>query len=165
MQRGARLTVGILSMVAALGGVPWTMAQEASQEAGLRPASLVLSNPRSTPKAQPVANPVEPRRDDSFGKGENIFQLGTRFAKDQKDIWTTPARVRFSDTEWLAPLGGLGAGLFVTDRDFNAHLSQDPAKLRRYNTVSDAAVAALVGVGGSLWLGSHFTHNNHWRES
>jgi len=152
-------------MVAALGCAKWTRAQEASQDVDLRPATRILSDPPSAAKAQPFANSAESRREDSFEKHENIFQLETRFAKDQKDIWTSPARLRFSDAEWLAPLGGFGAGLFVTDRDSSLHLSHDPGRFHRYNTISNAGVMALAGAGGGLWFASHVTHNNHWRES
>src|SRR6266849_8745870 len=41
--------------------------------------------------------------------------LGKDFLLDQKQIWTSPSRIRFSDTEWLAPMAGVTAGLFVTD--------------------------------------------------
>src|SRR5277367_4711027 len=36
------------------------------------------------------------------------------FLQDQKQIWSSPARVRFSDATWLVPLGGVAAGLFAT---------------------------------------------------
>src|ERR1700756_5119643 len=42
-----------------------------------------------------------------------------RFIGDQREIWTSPAKLRFSDTDWLVPLSGITAGLFVTDRDFS----------------------------------------------
>src|SRR5713226_1509904 len=54
-----------------------------------------------------------------FESSQRGFEgLGKRFLEDQKQIWTSPARLRFSDTEWLVPLSGITAGLFVTDRDF-----------------------------------------------
>src|SRR6202163_3144865 len=37
------------------------------------------------------------------------------FVSDQKDIWTSPARLRLSDADWLVPSGGFAAALFVTD--------------------------------------------------
>src|SRR5713101_2363711 len=49
--------------------------------------------------------------------------LVARFLDDQRGIWTSPTRLRFSDTEWLVPLGGVTAGLFATDGDYSKHLS------------------------------------------
>jgi membrane-associated phospholipid phosphatase len=94
-----------------------------------------------------------------------LTKTGKDFLFDQKQIWTSPARLRFSDAQWLLPIGGLAAGLFATDRDFSAHLSQNPHTLSHYNTVSNAGVAGLVGAAGGLTLLSLHTHNSHWRET
>jgi len=88
-----------------------------------------------------------------------------RFVGDQKEIWTSPARLRFSDTEWLVPLSGIAAGLFVTDRDFSKHLSQNPTTISHYKTLSDAGVATLAGGAGGMWLLGHVRHNEHWSET
>src|SRR6266478_3979853 len=50
-------------------------------------------------------------------KRKERMNLVTRFAEDQRRLWTSPERVRFSDAEWLIPTGGFAAALFVTDRD------------------------------------------------
>ena len=54
------------------------------------------------------------------------------FLQDQGHIWSSPARVRFSDATWLTPLAGITAGLFATDRQYSASLSQNPATIRHY---------------------------------
>src|SRR5260370_30323956 len=88
-----------------------------------------------------------------------------RFVGDQREIWTSPARLRFSDTEWVVPLSGITAGLMVTDRDFSTHLSHNPNTFSRYNNLSNASVGALIGGAAGMWLLSHATHNDHWRET
>src|SRR6202158_1439520 len=92
-------------------------------------------------------------------------ELRKDFLLDQKQIWTSPARVRFLDTEWLVPLSGITAGLMVTDRDFSTHLSHNPSTISRYNNLSNASVGALIGGAGGMWLLSHATRNEHWRET
>ncbi len=92
-------------------------------------------------------------------------RLGEDFLVDQKQIWSSPGRLRFSDTEWLVPLGGVTAGLFVTDRDFSKHLSQNPTTISHYKTLSNAGVAALVGGAGGMWVLGHVSHNEHWSET
>jgi len=91
--------------------------------------------------------------------------LAGRFASDQREIWTSPAQLRFSDTEWLVPLSGMTAGLFVTDRDFSKHLTHNPTTISHYKTASNAGVAALVGGAGGMWLLGHTSHNEHWSET
>src|SRR6266481_1145991 len=88
-----------------------------------------------------------------------------RFFGDQREIWKSPARLRFSDTEWLVPLSGITAGLFVTDRDFSKHLSQRPTTISHYKTLSNAGVAALASGATGMWVLGHAKHNEHWSET
>jgi len=92
-------------------------------------------------------------------------ELGKDFLLDQRQIWTSPARLRFSDTDWLVPLSGITAGLLVTDRDFSKHLTQNPTTISHYKTLSDAGVGALIGGAGAMWLLGHASHNEHWSET
>ena len=87
------------------------------------------------------------------------------FAEDQKQIWTSPFRVKAQDAPWLVPLGGIAAGLFVTDRQYSASLPQNAATISHYKTVSNVGVAGLIGAGAGLYLLSFPTHNEHWRET
>ena len=91
--------------------------------------------------------------------------LPNLFLMDQKRIWSSPRRIRFSDSEWLVPAGGFLAGLLVTDRSMSSHLSSDPTTIRHYKNLSNAGLAALVGGAGGMWLLSHVSHNEHWRET
>src|SRR5580693_8872194 len=51
--------------------------------------------------------------------------LGKEFLLDQEQIWTSPAKLQFSDIQWLVPLSGITAGLFVTDADYSKSLSHN----------------------------------------
>jgi len=94
-----------------------------------------------------------------------LSRLPSDFLLDQKEIWTGTAKLRLSDTEWLVPLSGITAGLFVTDRDFSKHLSQSPTTISHYKTLSNAGVGALIGGAGGMWLLGHAAHNEHWSET
>src|SRR6266852_5422017 len=98
-------------------------------------------------------------------KRKERMNLVTRFAEDQRRLWTSPERVRLSDAEWLIPAGGFAAALFVTDRDASLHLSRNPKTIRRYNTISNAGAGALIGSASGLWLLGHVRHNDHWGAS
>ena len=120
------------------------------------------------PHESSPATPVVPTAQDANSGGSS--RIGFRghvadFIEDQKHIWTSPFRVRSADVPWLAPLGGLTAGLLVTDRQYSASLSQNAATLRHYKTVSDIGVAALIGGGAGLYLFSFPAHNEQWRET
>jgi hypothetical protein len=94
-----------------------------------------------------------------------LTDLGRDFVLDQKQIWTSPRRLRFSDTEWLVPLAGISTGLFMTDSEVSLHLSHVPNTLSHYNTLSNAGIGALVGGAAGMWLLSYPSHNEHWRET
>jgi hypothetical protein len=91
--------------------------------------------------------------------------LGKEFLLDQEQILTSPVKLRFSDTQWLVPLSGITAGLFVTDTDYSKNLSHSATTISHYKTVSDVGVGALIGGAGGMWLLGHVNHNEHWSET
>jgi hypothetical protein len=150
--------VFILMVSKAAGCTP----QQAEQQT---PASAQNSGETPDSKAKPVQSETSPEKDDSDPSSLRLKELGKDFLVDQKQIWTSPARLRFSDTEWLVPLAGISAGLFATDRDVSLHLSHDPKTINHYNTLSTAGIGVLVGASAGLWLMSFPSHNSHWRET
>lgn len=99
------------------------------------------------------------------GSTNGLVSLGRDFLEDQKQVVTSPARLRFVDADWLVPAAGLFTGFLTTDRDFSGHLSTDPATMSHRSTLSNVGIGALVGGAGAMWLFSHPTHREHWRET
>lgn len=95
----------------------------------------------------------------------DVKALAKEFLLDQEQIWKSPSKIRLSDAEWLVPLSGFTAGLFVTDSDYSRHLSNNPNTISRYKTLSNAGIGALVGGAGGMWLLGHVRHNEHWSET
>src|SRR5271170_3536289 len=95
----------------------------------------------------------------------DLARLERNFWFDQKQIYTSPSKIRFSDTVWLVPILGITAGLIQTDGTYSMHLSQNPSTTSRYNTISNAGLGALLGGVGGMYLLSNFTHNDKWRET
>ena len=104
-------------------------------------------------------------QDTATDSGYGLRDLGKDFLGDQKQIWTSPVRLRFADADWLVPASGFAAGLFVTDRDVSTHLSNNPTTISHYKTFSDGGVAALAGGAAAMWLLSYPSHREHWRET
>ncbi len=102
-----------------------------------------------------------------FGMGSNktLLNLGKDFLEDQKQVVTSPARLRFIDADWLVPAAGLFTGMLTTDRDFSTHISSDPATMNHRSNLSNVGLAALAGGAGAMWLFSYPTHREHWRET
>ncbi len=114
---------------------------------------------------QPKQHVSIPDQEPVLTSQHGFLGLGKDFLLDQRQIWTSPARLRFSDTDWFVPLSGITAGLLVTDRDFSKHLKQNPTTISHYKTLSDAGVGALIGGAGAMWLLGHASHNEHWSET
>src|SRR5712691_3725188 len=134
-----------------------------AQEEGTGPAASETAPPDHSPSSS--ADSASEANAVSKTSRETRIGFVGRFVGDQREIWTSPARLRLSDTDWLVPLSGITAGLFVTDRDFSKHLSQTPTTISRYKTLSNAGVGALVGGAGGMWLLGHVSHNKHWSET
>jgi membrane-associated phospholipid phosphatase len=124
--------------------------------------------------AAPIVNapdqrelPAAPQRetDPDSGPHSQFRNFFVDLEHDQKQIWTSPARIRFSDAPWLVPFAGITAGLFVTDRQYSASLSQNSSTIAHYKTVSNAGLAGLAGAGAGMYLMSFPFHNSHWQET
>src|SRR5260370_34075777 len=160
---------GIGSAAAILGltaSASWAAAMPPQAESQ-HPAAETRNNLKAeeSEAVQPKQNTRIQDQEPVLTAQHGLRELGKDFLLDQKQIWTSRARLRFSDTEWLVPLSGITAGLFVTDRSFSNHLSHNPNTISRYKTLSDGGVAALIGAGGGMWVLGHVSHNQHWSET
>jgi membrane-associated phospholipid phosphatase len=158
----SRILVGVL-VICAAGNV--RLRAQGPEKIQPGPAEQTESSSRTTAK---LRQPLRCRAGVYLlGKPSEGPRMGLvpRFVDDQRELWTSPARMRFSDAQWLVPLGGLAAGLFVTDRDFSKHLSQNSTTISHYQTLSNADVGALIGGASGMWLLGHARHNEHWSET
>jgi membrane-associated phospholipid phosphatase len=164
---------GILgSIVLLLAGSVWAARAYCGQQ---EPAAKSKQDTAQPSNNRPENNKAA--KTESSGDADNSQQAASTgfrrgfkgltkdFLGDQKQIWTSPARLRFSDSIWLVPAGGFAATLFVTDSEFSKHLSHNPSTISHYKTISDAGVGALIGGAGGMWLLGHVKHNEHWSET
>src|SRR6266478_5628869 len=147
------------TLLLGVGKVSVLYAQEQGTTSATSETAPVKDNSSSRTDVPPDADAIS-----KTSEGSRTGLVG-RFVRDQREIWTSPAKLRFSDTEWLVPLSGITAGLFVTDRDSSRHLSQNPTTISHYKTLSNAGVAALVGGAGGMWVMGRVKHNEHWSET
>jgi membrane-associated phospholipid phosphatase len=113
--------------------------------------------------------PVTEMSDTQTSSNDYENTIGANFVKhlasDQWTIWTSSARLRFSDIDWLLPLGTATGTLFATDSDVSRHLSNSPSLLKHSTDFSNYGLGAMVAAGGGLYLWGHFTHEEHKRET
>jgi membrane-associated phospholipid phosphatase len=155
-----RLQAGVLG-TALLFGVGTCVSPAQEQGAGPSSSESEFAKPKSSSLtgAMPETNEVA-----KTFEGTRMGLIG-RFLGDQKEIWTSPAKIRLADAGWILPFAGLSATLFATDASFRKSQSNAPVPLQHYKTISTAGVGALAGAAGGMWLLSYRSHNEHWRET
>src|SRR5579859_7267440 len=143
----------------------WLVPASQSQSSVEHPSMLTPTTETTpTTSAKPVVIGTQ-EGESKKGSGADFTAHIKDFVEDQKQIWTSPAHVRGSDSSWLVPIGGLAAGLFLTDRQYSASLSQTSSTISHYKTVSDYGVASLIGAGAGMYLMSFPTHRERWQET
>lgn len=160
MLLGSVATTWLAAAPVRAGGAP----QEAGQQDNVRETEA------SVRSLQPDKNParhisISLQDEPTFTAQHNWKRLGQDFFQDQREIWSSPAKLRFSDTQWLVPIAGVTAGLLQTDAQYSRHLSHNPSTLSNYNNLSNLTVAALIGGAGGMYLLSYRNHDQHWRET
>ena len=150
-----------LTLTASVSRSAMPQAQEESETAAKQSSSGTEQQEKATKKK----NTDDPDKEFTTSPPRGVKGLAKEFLLDQEQIWTSPAKVRLTDTQWLLPLSGITAGLFVTDNDYSKHLSNNPSTISRYKNLSDAGIGALVGGAGGMWLLGHVKHNDHWSET
>jgi len=166
-----------MTMSAALGIAATVFA---ASDAGARPqdagaagsppsaAAAPSSTPANTPgasQAKPVKREPDPPQRSEETDNSLGLHLFKHLAEDQKAIWTSPARLRWDDADWLLPLGAVIGGSFATDTEVSKHLSNSPKRLHDSDQLSNYGVGALGVAGGGLFLLSEVTHDDHKRET
>jgi len=164
------LIAGSLLMAAGGSGTCcYAMPQERGQVETKQEAPVGMENTNTETESdrdgqqQKSSKPMPPG--DQFSETNLGFSLLKNIVLDQKAIWTSPSRLRWSDSSWLFPLAAATGGFFATDRAVPPALSTDPKKLNRYTNFSNYGVYSLIGAGGGLYVWSKLSHDDHQRET
>jgi hypothetical protein len=141
--------------------------QQEEQAGSLKTQQDTKSQMPQKKKKQPDGSTDDPDADagSNFDTHVAVKALPEDFLNDQKQIWTSPAKLQFSDTQWLVPMAGITAALFATDSEVSRHLSHNPSTLSHYDSESNVVTGALVGVAGGMWLLGQVKHQPHWIET
>jgi membrane-associated phospholipid phosphatase len=117
------------------------------------------------PKPDPPLSADDADNDTSVKLSHNFRGLGQRFLLDQKEIWVSPSKLRFTDFGWIIPVGGVTSTLLLTDADASRHISHSPSTVSHYDNISNAGIAAMLGGAAGMWVLSYPKHHEHWRET
>jgi hypothetical protein len=85
---------------------------------------------------------------------------------DQKAIWTSPARLKIGDLEWLVPLAAGTAAAIYTDQSAMKHVvSTNPSFNQKNTDASNAMIGAFIATPVALYGLGHFRQSPHAREA
>src|SRR6516225_10876499 len=142
-----RAAIVVMFWLAGMASVPSYGAPRTQGMDSQGDALLSKTSTEEQPGTNGAVDRSKKEKDSEFTVASRHNWQGLRqdFLLDQKQIWTSPSRLRFADANWLVPVGGLTAALLATDADYSRSLSKDPTTLGHYNTLSNAGIAALAG--------------------
>ncbi len=118
-------------------------------QAGAQSGSTLPNAPQAQPQ-QPVTAANTPR---------NILH-------DQAAIWTSPARLRVRDLEWLAPLTlAAGTAIALDHRAMTDVVSHDASFNNAAVNTSNALIGGMLATPVALYGYGRFRQNDHAREA
>ncbi len=86
--------------------------------------------------------------------------------RDQKAIWTSPARLRVNDLKWLVPLAAAtGASLATDHKAMSSIVSQDPSFNQSNVNASNILIGGFIAAPVAFYGFGHFKENEHAREA
>jgi hypothetical protein len=143
-----------------LGGSCYARPQQAPQASIGADQSADESGSPNRKADQP---PTSVRTADQWEDRENSvgLHLLKNIAEDQKALWIGPKNLHWVDLDWLVPLGGAAAAMIATDTEYSKHLSDSPNRIKYSKDVSNYGLAAMVGIGGGMYVWGHLTHDDH----
>ena len=158
--------IGVCGFFLLFSLLSWKMPSALAQD----PPQAVASQ-RVRPKGEDASAASTNAKKERTLKSEDVaenrlgLQLFKNIARDQHDIWTSPAHLRLGYADWLVPFAGITAGLLVTDRDVNLHQSNSLGTLKNYRNLSNYGIAGMAGATGGLYLWGKVTEDLHKQEA
>lgn len=81
-----------------------------------------------------------------------VKKIPLNVLSDQKAVWTSPAKIRIQDLDWLLPLGAVTGLAIATDRDAMVHVVPVDTQMNKRSTdVSNVLTGGLVAVPVALF--------------
>lgn len=147
-------------------------------------ATVVNAGKSSSAMAQSSAGAAQSFGAPAGGSPDGITMASTKFSssrdeqsdltlrafpknllQDQMAFWTLPFHLDVQSLSFLVPATFGTAALIGSDTAIEKHLPTSPNTVKMAANASTAGMAALVGVGGGLYLIGQATHDEHKREA
>src|SRR5690349_5886438 len=100
-----------------------------------------IDNAGADPAGSPAPTPTPQVVDDQASANPGKFIRN--ITRDQKDIWTSPFKVKSQDLNWIIPLAGMTAGLINADAELSSRINTTGTFSRHSSTIANAGVGLL----------------------
>ncbi len=101
---------------------------------------------------------------DGASNSVTVRELPMAVLHDQREIWTSPARIRSKDLIWLAPLAAAtGVSLATDHRTMSTVVPQDPGFNGTNVNASNVLIGAFIAAPVALFGVGHLEHNEKAR--
>src|SRR5260370_14719215 len=117
---------------------------EAKKSGKMQPEPKPKTESKATDKATDEDKDTDTNKDTSVRLSHNFRGLGARFLLDQKEIWVSPAKLRFTDLGWIIPYGGVTSTLLLTDKDATRNISRVRSTVSRYDNISNPGISPIL---------------------
>lgn len=129
----------------------------------------------AVPDAPSAQTAPQPNKQQSGNESQEWLSPGTdpenrlvspfvkHLVQDQRQFWTSPARLHTNDLKWILPAAGVAAAFVASDSWWSKQvpLSHEATSKK----VSDYGLYSLVGLGGASFLLGHIRHDDQLSEA
>lgn len=152
----------IVNMTITTAGLHAALPQQREAESTSRP----LTSPAiDSPIAEPQPRPSAQHEHWLLNSASDFGSTAGHVFEDQREIWTSPFKLRLTDAEWLFPAAGVATGFLATDPSFSKALPSNPGVRRDFEDLRTAGIASLGAASAGFYLWSLHTSDPRQRET
>jgi hypothetical protein len=129
-------------------------------------ALLFAPSMHGAAQATPASLPDAPKAQIQTREAVTVRNTPLHVLEDQAAIWTSPARIRARDLEWLAPLAlATGAAIATDHRAMTQVVSRDASFNNDNVNASNALIGGFIAAPVALYGFGHFKGSEKARET
>lgn len=113
----------------------------------------------------PTPTPDSSAGGDTHYASANPVEFMRNLGRDQKNIWTSPFKVKIQDLNWIVPTVGLTAGLINADAELSSRINPTNTFAKHGSTISNAGLGIALGGSGGLYLLGKIRSDDHQKET
>jgi Capsule assembly protein Wzi/PAP2 superfamily len=115
----------------------------------------------------PARNPTPvPSQDaDRHLASDHPVEFLRNVVRDQKDIWTSPFRVKPRDLNWVIPWAGLTAGFINSDAETASRVNPNNSFSKHASTISNGGLGIALGGSAGFYLLGKIRGDDHQKET